>query len=349
MCVDVMRYWIDQDIAEQDPGYGATNEDFFAANPLCNLIKEDIVKQGPMRFDRYWELSQYTPQYGAYQKIRHFRGFYESEGSNEKGTDYALAQAQYIIEHSQDEKHIRIIECGAGTGDFMLRLFIALKHRSHLSIEFYILEKSASLILTQKHKLKDCTIRWVNHIFEIPCDEVKTFILCEMVLDSFPHRGFIKKDETLYELYLDAKGALIERPCDETFDYSTDHSTWKKDVVIFRSFLAEQFALELSRYFKRGFMISVDHCIETFSTSQLHLVTPYKNSYQSSYSKPIHWIQDASYFLMACSIYKPFYQDVLKEFHVSFHRAKTFFYNIGDYHVYKDDPRFYVMQIMFQS
>ena len=330
-----MRYLIDKEIAEKDPGYGSTNTAFFDESPLPHLIKEEIIKNGPMRFDQYWSMSQYSPKFGAYNKIRHFKGFYESEGASMKSTDYAIAMAQYVIENSKDENKIRVIECGAGTGDFMLRFLIAMKHMSHLSIEVYIVETSESLILTQQYKLKCVDIKWVNDIFDIPNNDIKTFVLCEMVLDSFPHRGFIKKDDQLYELYINEKGALVEKECDEHFDISN----WKDGIPVFRSMPAEQFFLKIMEHFKRCMMISVDHCLESFSSknSQLHLVTPYE--------KPTNFIKNAGYFLIACSLYIPFYLEALKGVNFSFQKAKTFFYNIGDYHVYEDDPRFYVLLI----
>jgi len=56
-------------------------------NPLPQLISNYIEKNGPLRFDQFWEICQYFPGLGIYQKVRHFDNFFESVSSAKENLD----------------------------------------------------------------------------------------------------------------------------------------------------------------------------------------------------------------------------------------------------------------------
>jgi len=324
-------------------------QEFLYRNPLPTLIKSYIQRNGPMRFDDYFSVSQYFPALGAYQKLRHFENYYNSASSLKDNTDYSIGMASYILMHAKDEKKIKLIEIGAGTGENLYRVLTALKTVTQMKIETYIVEISETLKLTQKHKLKAFDVKWVGTLEQIPSNHTLTFMMLEGVLVSFPQRVFKKIGHHYHELYMTQEGyAFLHEGI--TQDHSLiadiqDVTDWPDGSLIYRSQAAEEFLRKALTYFKRFVLLACDHTIPHMTSFSLydrpgfytacHLVG--KNGEKIDLNK------NAGEFMMAFSLYQPVYDMILKSmdgirYQTSY--AKDFFKNIGGFRVYQDYAQF---------
>jgi hypothetical protein len=326
-------------------------------NPLPSMLKNYIQKNGPMRFDQYWAIAEYFPALGIYNKVRHFENYFESESSARNNIEYALGIACYITTNAKEEKKIRIVELGAGTGEGMFRLLTALKHVSDFDYEAFIVETSETLQLTQKHKLSAFShIKWVEDLTHISADDTLTFVTCEMFFDSFPHRVFQKNGQRYFELYLTEQSIECdEKGIDETDPLIADIEgikEWPDGSLIYRSLDAEAYFENITKYFKRFILLACDHM-----TPYMRSSTIYEPSGSVMY-RSLHLVglnrstmslmNNAGEFMMACSLYLPLYKKIAaanSNLQYKFYYAKDFFNKIGGFNVYNDYPQFVMMVV----
>lgn len=325
-------------------------------NPLPQILKNHLTENGRMRFDKYWAIAEYFPMLGIYNKVRHFATYFDSESSAQDSIEYALGLACYIAANAKNEKKIRIVELGAGTGEGMFRLLSALKHISDLKYEAFIVETSETLQLTQKHKLTDFKVKWVNAISQITSNDTLTFVTCEMFFDSFPHRAFQKNGTRYNELYLTTK----EVKCDEEGIDETDPiiadiedvKEWPDGSIIYRSLEAEAYFENITKHFKRFILLACDHM-----TPFMKSATVYEPSNDVIYRslhlvgldrKTMSLIKNAGEFMMACSLYLPLYKKIVARnpaLKYKFYHAKDFFNRVGEFKVYSDYQQFVMMVV----
>lgn len=331
-------------------------QELMLINPLPTLIKNYIEKNGPMRFDQYWEIAQYFPTLGIYNKVRHFETFFESASSKQQNTEYSMGITAYILAHASKEQKIRIVECGAGTGEGMLRILTALKHTLKIKTEVYILETSETLRLTQKHKLNRFNVKWVDQIEQIPNNNTLTFITSEMFLDSFPYRILKKEGKFYKDAYLTKDGLIYDdkgvNESDPLIAEIKNVKEWPDDSLIIRSIAAENYFEKLLTYFKRFIFLSCDHIIRHMTSFHIGAANPTDMQVPlhlvSSKQTPVRLHENAGEFFLACSLYLPLYQKILDKMnHVNyqFFYAKDFFKKIGGYVVYPTMPQFVTMVV----
>jgi len=327
-------------------------QEFSMHNPLPKLLKAYIKKHGSMRFDQYWNIANYFPALGVYNKLRHFDGYFSSAGALQNSTDYSLGLVNYVMSYIKDETKIKLIEIGAGTGDNLYRMLTALQRVTKVKIETYVIETSETLRLTQKNKLNKFKVKWVESLEQIPSNDTLTFIVSEMLFDSFAHRVFKKDGQKYHELYMTQDGyEFAQEGLDFTDPMIADIASadkWPDDSLIYRSLDAEDFFKKVLTQFKRFRFFTCDHTMAYMTTFSL-----YENA---RFCVPLHLVgykqpkininKDAGNFMLACSLYLPLYEKVLKSisdgrYQIAY--AKDFFKNIGGFSVYQDTPQFKVI------
>ena len=99
-------------------------------------------------------------------------------------------------------KQFNLIELGAGNGEMMEVLVNTFNKFPQFkkSCKINILEKSELLKRTQKAKIKDASIKWLNNLNQLnnyPC----IFIANEF-FDALPIKQFLKKEKKWYERHV---------------------------------------------------------------------------------------------------------------------------------------------------
>jgi len=155
-----------------------STQEILLDNPLPTLIKQRIKIKGPITIFDFWAYSQYFPVLGFYDNRRHFDGHFMT-ASMKPETDYSIGLAYMIAEYANEhEGKIRVLELGPGTGNNMFRILTALTHLSDLArYEVVLVETGEGLQLSQKHKLQNFDVNWIDNIDNIPSDETLTIII----------------------------------------------------------------------------------------------------------------------------------------------------------------------------
>jgi len=256
------------------------------------------------------------------------------------------------------KKKIRIVEIGAGTGENLYRVLTALKQTTKIKIEAYIVETSETLRLTQKHKLTKFKVKWMNVLDQIPPNTTLTFMVSEMLLDSFPHRAFKKDGKKYHELYITKDGyEFAKEGIDETDPMISDIAgvkEWPDDSLIYRSPEAEDFLINALTHFKRFHFLTCDHTIPYMTSFSLYENVSFYTALHLVAHKQakVNLNKDAGSFMMACSLYQPLYHKVLKSIKgigYQFFYAKDFFKNMGGFSVYQANPQFKMLVVQGNS
>ncbi len=164
-----------------------------------------IEKKYNLPLDKFIDFSLYNKKTGYYMKKKQF---------GEKG-DFITAPnisrlfsemiAIWIISFWQSlgsPKKFNLIELGAGNGEMMKVLIESFKNFPIFlrACDFFIHEKSPSLINIQKKKLNKNNIAWISNIKKInknPC-----IIIANEFFDAMPIKQFQKKKKAWFEKFV---------------------------------------------------------------------------------------------------------------------------------------------------
>lgn len=175
---------------------------------LIELIREEIIQEGPMSFARFMELSLYAPGFGYYvsglQKFGRQGDFVTAPEISPLFSRCVAAQCQQVLAQMPGAN---ILEFGAGSGRMAVDILLALKEANCLPEHYYILELSAELKERQRQLCAEVipdllpNIVWLDALPRMP---FKGVVLANEVLDAMPvHRFKITAEEKLYELSVD--------------------------------------------------------------------------------------------------------------------------------------------------
>ena len=155
--------------------------------------------------DKFIEESLYNKKYGYYMKKNTFGQSGDFITAPNISILFSEMIAIWVIsfwEKMNRPKHFNLIELGAGNGEMMRVLVDTFNNFPQFkkSCKINILEKSELLKKTQKDKIKNKKIKWLNNLNELnnfPC----IFIANEF-FDALPIKQFLKKEKKWYERHV---------------------------------------------------------------------------------------------------------------------------------------------------
>ena len=170
--------------------------------PLEAILREEIVRTGPVSFARFMEVALYHPEHGYYEHSPNVVGrrgdFYTSVSVGRLfGELLAFQSAEWIDKldaRNSAREPRQIVEAGAHDGRLAEDVLVWLqRHRPDLwdHLEYWIIEPSARRRAWQGDRLSafGSKIRWFNAWEELPAASLRGVIFANELLDAFPvHR-----------------------------------------------------------------------------------------------------------------------------------------------------------------
>jgi SAM-dependent MidA family methyltransferase len=178
---------------------------------LSEIIKAQIIENGPMSFRDFMEMALYYPELGYYNaprdKIGSAGDFYTSANLTPA---FGAMIARQIEEMwtALEKKPFTIVEFGAGTGLLCHDILSYLKNNSELydTLTYCIIEKSVHLQQIQKKHLTE-KVSWFASIEEIP--KINGCVLSNELIDNFAVHQVVMEDQ-LQEVFVDYDGDFKE-------------------------------------------------------------------------------------------------------------------------------------------
>lgn len=179
---------------------------------VSRRLRELIQRDGPLRFDRYWDEVLYAPGLGYYAAgATKFGTAGDFVTAPELGPVFARCVATQLAEVMAAAGTAAILELGAGSGAFAAAVLPALAELGCPPQEYLILERSASLVQRQRERLAGDPdgvgdrVRWIQALPERFCGA----IFGNEVADALAPRRVAWNGEAWTELHVAA--------CDEGF------------------------------------------------------------------------------------------------------------------------------------
>lgn len=165
-------------------------EERAASRALCELIGDEIAREGPMHFARFMELALYAPGLGYYSAGKpKFGAAGDFLTAPELGGGLAYCLARQIAQVCQALPNADILEVGAGSGRLMIELLGELERLGALPRRYLVLELSAALRARQESQLASRLpqlqdrVRWIDRL---PDAGFRGIVLGNELLDAMP-------------------------------------------------------------------------------------------------------------------------------------------------------------------
>jgi NADH dehydrogenase [ubiquinone] 1 alpha subcomplex assembly factor 7 len=175
--------------------------------PMTEFVVEHIRKEGPIRFDRFWDLALTHPAHGYYTAKPHAIGgkgdfITAPEISQLFGEMIGLWLVRHWIRLGRPEV-FTLIECGAGRGTLMADLLRATAHipQFHSALKIVIVEVSPVMRSLQKTTLQGFSVEWCDGIDDVNTNH-PVMIIGNEFLDALSIRQFEYTDERWLERYV---------------------------------------------------------------------------------------------------------------------------------------------------
>ncbi|HXB41850.1 MAG TPA: SAM-dependent methyltransferase [Bacteroidia bacterium] len=203
---------------------------------LAEIIKEKIVKEGPISFHDFMEMALYYPELGYYTSAKDKigrTGDYYTSASLTPVFGALIGRQLEEMWHLLEKNKFTVVEYGAGTGSLCNDILNSLKSNPELyaNLNYCIIEKSPSMRDKQK-KLLNKKVSWFDSLQDIP--EITGCILSNELVDNFSvHR--VQMEDELKEVFVDYKNGFVE--------------LFKPAPAILKNYLTE-LKIELSKGFR---------------------------------------------------------------------------------------------------
>lgn len=160
-------------------------------NELQQIIRDEIVRLGPMSCERFIELALYHPQLGYYSRERLRIGrqgdFITNVSVGKLFGEILADQIVELWELLNRPPEFTVVEAGAETGDLALDVLTRLAEtRPDASWRYMLVEPNALKRSQQKERLIEHEVRWVSSLDEL--SSIAGIILSNELLDAIPPR-----------------------------------------------------------------------------------------------------------------------------------------------------------------
>jgi len=232
--------------------------------PLSKVIMQRILREGPISFCDFMEMSLYNPDLGYYSAAQNKIGMNGDFYTSSTLTPVFGALIGRQIEEMwklADEDPFTIVEYGAGTGSLCHSILDFLKENEKLyeRLNYCIIEKSPAMREKEKSHLNE-KVGWYDSIHEVP--ETTCCILSNELVDNFSvHR--VVMEEELMEIFVDYKDGFVEllQPAEKGLkDYLSELKVeLPKGFRTEINLEATEWMKELAITLKRGYVITIDY------------------------------------------------------------------------------------------
>ena len=164
-----------------------------------------LKKSHSLPLDKFINFSLYNKKFGYYMKKNPFGkegDFITAPNISRLFSEMIAIWTISFWESLGSPKKFNLIELGAGNGEMMRVLIESFKNfpSFYNSCNFFIHEKSPSLIKTQKKKLIDTKIIWISKIDKIKKNP--SIFLANEFFDAIAIKQFRKKKNLWYEKFV---------------------------------------------------------------------------------------------------------------------------------------------------
>ncbi len=208
-------------------------EEYAHSAKLETVIREEIIRSGPMPFSRFMERCLYAPGLGYYSAGRHkFGAAGDFVTAPELGDIFGRCLAHALFPTLRElGESADLVELGGGSGALAETLLLALAAAGHVPQRYRMLEPSADLRQRQRERLQAvlppelmARVEWLDG----PPEEAWQGILfANEVIDALPATRFTLRDGEVMEecIELDKNGQLhsVDRPADALISGAVRH------------------------------------------------------------------------------------------------------------------------------
>jgi SAM-dependent MidA family methyltransferase len=178
---------------------------------LHEIIRDTIIKKGPVSFKEFMQLALYHPSEGYYntpsQKIGEQGDFYTSPAITSLFGESLARQLEEIWKTLGQQK-FSIVEYGAGTGLLCRDIMNYLQKNEDMieNLRYYIVEQSPEMRKISTTIIPPQVI-YINDISEL--EGITGCVISNELVDNFPVHQVIMEEE-LMEVFIDYKEGFAE-------------------------------------------------------------------------------------------------------------------------------------------
>lgn len=242
-------------------------------NPLTELIKAEIRRDGPLTFADFMELALYHPGYGYYTsgkpRIGKAGDYYTSPYVHSAFGEVLALFISKSLRAIKSSGH-QIIELGAGKGLLASDILNSIKNDSpeiYDGIKYYIIERNPSVEIEAGEVLRDHPgkISYLPSLAEFDRESFDGVVISNELVDSFPFHRAVWIEGELREIYVSLKDDQFTEVSDKTstsaleeyFKQYETHFVEGQELEI--NLRAGEWIQELGQILNRGFVLTVDY------------------------------------------------------------------------------------------
>lgn len=176
---------------------------------LVQIIRDEIVRLGPMSCERFIELALYHPQLGYYSRERLRIGrqgdFITNVSVGKLFGEILANQIVELWELLNRPPEFAIVEAGAESGDLASDLLASLfESQPTVSWNYVIAEPNNVKQDQQRQRLTGTTVRWVSSLKDL--SSITGIILGNELLDAIPTRVVERSEDQWREVHIVLEG-----------------------------------------------------------------------------------------------------------------------------------------------
>ena len=261
---------------------------------LTQIIKDQIICNGPITFAEFMQLALYHEEYGYYNSERTRigkEGDYYTSPCVHRAFGEIVGRFIHKVYKTLNIREFTVLEMGAGKGYLALDVMDSLKREHpefYRDLNYSIVEISPALIEEEKTLLKDQLhkISFFNSISEIENEQVAGVLVSNELLDSFPFHRLKYVGNDFQEIYVgirkDDFTEILGSP--STIELKTYIDRYNLEFIegqeIEINLDAKQWLLNVSRIFSKGFVVTIDY---GFKATELFSPVRAKGTYMCFY------------------------------------------------------------------
>lgn len=249
-------------------------------NKLEHLIKNHILRSGPITFVDFMNLAQYHPRLGYYGsgkvKIGKKGDFYTSPHVSAAFGEVIGTFIERVFNFLQTPE-FTVLELGGGKG------YLAQDILNHLSEKPEIYSRTGYIII-DKHTDRSCDLTLENHADKIKIyndiseleQSFRGVVISNELFDSLPFHRIIYQNDQFREIYVNYKEDQFEETAGDlsTEDIRRYLKAYNLKPVDLKqievNLLAEKVIKDISSYLDMGYVITIDygHLSEEYFNNQ---------------------------------------------------------------------------------
>lgn len=241
--------------------------------PLTEIIRNEIMRNGPVRFDWFMECALYHPEFGYYagarQRIGRTGDFYTNVSVGPVFGDVLASQLLEMWDKLGRTNEFTIVEQGAEDGQLAFDILSAFRYRIGLlpaEIRYKIVEPDPSKERRQRAILEPDfagKTAWVARVADL--ESLTGVFLSNELVDAFPVRIVEYRDDRWSELLVENRGTGFNFISAEALDPELATALLKLPVPATQPYRTEinlnsaRWIESVAAKLKSGFVLTIDY------------------------------------------------------------------------------------------